>query len=230
MIPKVIFKFDKEKDLWNIWDTCNAKAQYGGNWTKSVTSNIYQMCHKKSLAQCKKELAKTMKHIHDNRITSITARLFNEAWKEIAEEYFKRLEKIMKSPFCSKKVTAYLTTAGRFPYNPNKKNPSFYVGFFGSPASILHTAGHELMHIQFHNSKYWKICEKEIGRKETMDLKEALTVLLNWEFHDLWIIQDNGYPNHVELRKSISLQWEKEKDFDKLIDNSIIWIKKNGIK
>lgn len=230
MIPKVIFKFNKEKDLWNIWNSCNAKSQYGKSWKGSVTSNILKICRGKSLAQCKKELVKTMSYIHKNKITTITAQFFNDAWKKIDKEYFRRLEKIMGSPFPCKKVTAYLTTAGRFPYNPNKNNPSFYVGFFGSIAGILHTAGHELMHIHFHNSEYWKICEKEIGEKKTMDLKEALTVLLNWEFHDLWIIQDNGYPNHVELRKFISLQWEKEKDFDKLIDKCVKWIKENGIK
>jgi hypothetical protein len=104
------------------------------------------------------------------------------------------------------------------------------VNFFGGISNALHTSGHEIMHIHFHNSKHWEVCEKELGWNKTMDLKEALTVLLNLEFYDLWIIPDGGYPNHVELRRYIAQQWKKEKDFDKLIDSSIRWIKNNGVK
>jgi hypothetical protein len=229
-MTNVIFRFDKEKDLKNIWETCNAKSSYGQSWKGRVTENIFRMCKGKKYKNCRAELKKTMGYIHNNKITDITADLFSRGWKEIEKEYFNRLKKIMKSPFYSKKINAYLTTAGRCPYNPDRRYPYFYVTFFGNIPSILEIAGHELMHLQFHNSKYWAICEKELGNKKTHDLKESLTVLLNMEFRDLWIIEDRGYPNHTELRKFISGQWKKEKDFDKLIDSSIKWIKKNGIK
>ena len=230
MIPKVIFKFDKEKDLENIWETANAKDSYGQSWKDRVTPNIIKMCKGKKYNDCKVELKKTMSYIHNNPVTDITANLFSKGWEKIEKEYFERLQKMMKSPFYSKKVRAYLTTAGRCPYNPNSVPPSFYVTFFAGIPNILEIAGHELMHLHFHHSKYWKICEKEFGNKKTHDLKEALTVLLNLEFRDLWILEDRGYPNHIELRKFISQQWKKEKNFDKLIDKSIKWIKKNGIK
>ena len=106
----------------------------------------------------------------------------------------------------------------------------FFVNFFSNIPHALDTAGHELMHIHIHNTDYWTKTEKEIGYDKTHDLKEALTELLNLEFKDLWIAEDRGYPNHTKLRKYISSQWKKEKDFDKLMENSIKWIKRNGIK
>ncbi|MFA5070816.1 MAG: hypothetical protein WC511_00405 [Candidatus Pacearchaeota archaeon] len=230
MIPKVIFQFSKEDDLWNIWDICNSKGSYGKSWKDAVTKNMHEICDDKKYEECEKELLESMKDIHKNKLLDKTANLFSQAWEGISQEYFYRLEKIMKSPFYTKKINAHLTTADRCPYDPDHNPPSFFVNFFWGVPSALQTAGHELMHIQFHNSKYWKICEKEIGKEKTFDLKEALTVLLNLEFKDLWIMRDMGYPNHTQLRKYIAREWKKEKDFDSLIDKSIKWIKKNGIK
>jgi hypothetical protein len=136
----------------------------------------------------------------------------------------------MNSPFYTKKIIANLTTAGRCPYDPDHNPPSFFVNLFWGVPVILEVTGHELMHIQFHNSKYWNLCEKELGFTKTHDLKEALTILLDLEFRDLWIIEDGGYASHKKLREYIAKEWKKEKNFDKLINNSIKWIKKNGIK
>lgn len=230
-LPKITFKFDKEKDLWNIWDTCNTKRlNYGKNWDNAVTPNILKICKGKKLSACKKDLEKIMGYIHGSNVPAIVANSMSLAWEKIAKEYFRELEKLMGSKFPTKNITAYLTTPNRCPYDPDSNPPSFFVNIFWCIPSILETIGHELMHIQFHKSKYWKICEKELGFQKTHDLKEALTILLNDKLFDLWITPDRGYPNHQELRKYISKEWQKEKDFDKLINNSIKWIKKNGIK
>lgn len=230
MKPKIVIKFDKEKDLWNIWDTCNAKSSYGYSWKNSVTPNIFEICHNKKYEKCKKELAKTMRYLYLNPLTKMVAKDIENNWSKISKEYFKRLEKITKRKFPIKKLDVYLTTTTRCPYNPNKKNPSFYVHFFSNTPDALHTMGHELMHIHLHRIDWWKKVENELGREKTNDLKEALTVLLNLEFEDLWIAEDKGYPNHEKLRKYISQQWKKRKDFDKLTGNCIVWIKKNGVK
>ncbi len=230
MIPKVIFKFDKEKDLKTIWETCNKKSSYGYDWKKDVTKNILKICEGKKYEGCKAELKKVMNYIHENQITNVIAKAFNESWETISKKYFDRLKKVLGESFYFKVVNVYLTTSRRCPYDPDSRPPSFYVNFFGGIPNTLVTSGHELMHIQFHNSKYWKICEKQLGKEKTHDLKEALTILLNLEFRDLLINEDKGYPDHVELRKFIREQWKKEKNFDILIDESIKWIKKNGIK
>jgi hypothetical protein len=84
------------------------------------------------------------------------------------------------------------------------------------------------MHL--HNTDWWDKVEKKLGNKKTHDLKEALTELLNLEFKDLWIVDDRSYPNHIQLREFIKKEWMKEKDFDKLTEDCIKWIKKNGVK
>lgn len=229
-MTKVIFKFDEEKDLWNIWDTCNFKSIYGYDFRKQVTENIIKICQGKKYEQCKNELKKTMNGMYKNILIKITTNHFNEIWNKIEKEYFKRLEKITKRKFPFKNVNAYLTTAGRCPYRPDLKPPFFYVGFFANISHMLHTTGHEIMHIHLHNTDWWKKVEKEIGNNKTHDLKEALTILLNLEFKDLWFVVDEGYPVHQELRKFIEKEWKKKKDFDKLTDNCIKWVKKNGIK
>jgi len=230
MIPKVIFKFDKEKDLYNIWETCNKGKAYGYDFSKKISNEVLNMCKGKKFSKSKEKLTEMLYKYHKNILIKDIKKAFNISWKNIEKEYFERLEKITKRKINFKKVNAYLTFAPRCPYDYNKEHLTFYVKVFESILSAMSTAGHELMHIHLHNTDWWKKVEKEIGYNKTHDLKEALTVLLNLKFIDLWIVKDNGYPNHIKLREFISKEWEKEKDFDKLTDNCIKWIKKNGLK
>lgn len=230
MIPKVIVKFDEEKDLKNIWETCNKEASYGYSWKNSVSKNILEICEGKKYEACKPKLKKVMSYIYKSPLNKIIVKAFNDAWEKVEKEYFKRLEKITGTKFPCKKIEGYITTAGRCPYNYNKKNPHFYIQFFSNILGGIHTAGHELMHIHLHNANWWKNVEKEIGNGKTHDLKEALTIILDIDFLDLFIIKGHGYPNHKELRKYIKQEWKKNKNFDKLTKKCIKWIKKNGVK
>ncbi|MEM4605663.1 MAG: hypothetical protein QW103_01330 [Candidatus Pacearchaeota archaeon] len=76
--------------------------------------------------------------------------------------------------------------------------------------------GHEIFHFYFHKF-YFEELEKKIGKEKTTDFKEALTVLLNLEFNDLFLIEDKGYENHKDLREFIKEKWSKRKSFDFLI-------------
>jgi hypothetical protein len=230
MIPKLIFKFDKEKDLYNIWETANSKKTYGYNFKERLPKKILEICSGKNYKDCNKKLERFMHSLYKNTLSKDIPKYFNGSWKKIEKEYFQRLENITKERFPAKKISVYITTCGRCPYRAQWRPPAFYVNFFGNIPVVLETAGHELMHIHLHNSDWWGIVEKEIGKDKTHDLKEALTVLLNLEFKDLWIIKDESYPNHIKLRKFISEQWKKKKDFELLTKNSIKWIKKNGVK
>jgi hypothetical protein len=98
------------------------------------------------------------------------------------------------------------------------------VSFFRDLTTALSICGHELLHIQFHNT-YWGEIEKQIGKEKTADLKEALTVLLNIEFKDLWFIEDLGYDSHKELREFIAQEWGKKRDFDNLLSKSVMYLK-----
>ncbi|MCX6749228.1 MAG: hypothetical protein NTW17_00585 [Candidatus Pacearchaeota archaeon] len=223
-MAKVIFKFNKEKDLWNIWDTCNSKSELSEEFKKQIPEAVLNLCKGKKFEEVNDKLGRYQQRIHSNILIPSIVRSFNESWKEINDLFFERLEKLMKKSFQGEKVTGYLTIISRCPYNYNVRDPSFYVPLFGGIPIAMRTTGHEIMHIHFHNT-YWKEIKEKIGEKKTSDLKEALTVLLNLEFKDLWIIPDNGYPQHQELRKFIEKTWKEVNDFDLLLKRCIEYLK-----
>jgi hypothetical protein len=207
---EVLFKFDKEKDLWNHWH----KANWKSNWSKFKSSeDIKKICGGKTFEESKKNLSNYLFKLHNSNLIDLEINCLKNSWKKIEKEFFDRMDKLMKKKF-NKKIIAYLTTAGICPYNP--KEPSFMFSFFYSLPQQLQTCGHEIMHLYFHEF-YWDEIESKIGEEKTSNLKEALTVLLNLEFKDLWFKKDSGYKSHEELRKFISKKWKKNKDFDLLI-------------
>jgi len=226
----VKFKFDKEKDLFNIWETATSKAWFGFDFKKNMSKEVIDICKGKKYNQCKDKLRERIKKVYEKNFQKIFANTMNESWSLIEKEYFRRLKKITKEGFPFKKVNAYITTAPRWPYRSHWRPPAFYFNYFSTINHSLLIAGHELMHIHVHNTGWWDNVEKKIGYDKTQDLKEALTELLNLEFKDLWLFEDKGYPNHIKLRKYISQQWKKKKDFHKLTENCIKWIKRNGVK
>jgi len=223
-MPKVIFKFDKEKDLWNNWATINYKSP----WERKKLNKIPvldKICKGKKFEKCKKEIEKFCKPMHNSSLLPLIIESFQKAWNKINDKYFKILEKITKKPMPFNKITGYLTTQMRCPYDP--KEPSFMVSMFSNIPYALKICAHELMHIHFHKF-YWEKIEEEIGREKTADLKEALTVLLNLEFKNLWILKDKGKDNKEQqkLRTFIEKEWKKESDFDVLLEKCVDYLKK----
>ena len=223
-MPKVIFKFDKEKDLWNNWDTVNYKSP----WEKGVKFNkmpiLDEICKDKKFEECKDEIEKFWVKVHNSFLIEEIRIAFQNAWDKINDEFFKRLEKITGNKFPFDEATVYLTTQGRCPYNFTKGY--FFCSLFSNIPNSLITGGHELMHFDFHNYD-WKTIEKKIGKDKTADLKEALTVLLNLEFNDLWFIEDKGKPSEGQkkLRDFIKNEWTKEKNYKSLLDKCVIYAK-----
>ena len=62
-----------------------------------------------------------------------------------------------------------------------------------------------------------------------MDLKEAVTVLLNYELTDIIDKIGNGYPSQKQLRNQLVEIWQsqEEKNFQALLDTAIDKIKYN---
>jgi len=215
---KVIFKFDKEKDLWNHWDKSNKSSSFG---KFKIHPRTLEICKGKEFEECKEELSNHLKRVHESKILEIFLESVEKSWKEVEEKFFRRMNNLMKKRF-NKDIFAYLTTLSVCPYNVDE--PSFMFSFFSTLTHSLKTCGHEIMHLYFHEF-YWKDVEKEIGEKKTGDLKEALTVLLNQEFKDLWFVEDEGYEEHKKLREFIVNEWKKEKDFEKLLERCIKYLK-----
>ncbi len=217
--------FNKDRDLYNIWSTCNREGSFGIDFREKINPKVLEMCRGKEFDEIKGKLEQHYSHIYESDLMKVVVKSFIEAWNKIETEYFKRLEKMTGKKFPAQKIMAFLTTTSRCPYNPDLSDtPHFFMNFFAGIPNAMKTCGHELMHIHFHNTD-WAYVEKEIGNEKTKDLKEALTVLLNLEFKDLLIVYDEGYPKHRELREFIEKQWKKEKNFKKLLDECISYLK-----
>lgn len=217
-MTKVIFKFDKEKDLWNQWHKSNWKSSFTNF---QVNSKIREICEGKKFEKCKNNLLDYLSKLHNSKIIELYLQCVENVWKNIEKEFFKRMDNLMINKFDGN-IFAYLTTAGICPYDPDE--PSFMFSLFYSLPKALQTCGHEIMHLYFHKF-YWKDVEKEIGKEKTKDLKEALTVLLNIEFRDLWFAEDSGYNSHKKLRNFIMEKWEEEKNFKKLLEKCVDFLK-----
>ncbi len=222
-MTKVKLYFNKEKDLFNIWETCNKPPRFGYDFTKNMDSRLVSFLKGKKFKDCKGELAKRMALVYNSKTLAQIIKAAQLSWNSIEKEYFRRLENITGKKLNIKLIRAYATTASRCPYDLEGK--SFMFNIFGNTFQIILTSAHEIMHFHFHKN-YWAKVEKQVGKEKTADLKEALTVLLNLEFKDLLINSDRGYPNHEKLREFIKQEWKKNKDFDKLIDSCIDYLKK----
>lgn len=207
-MPKVIFKFDKEKDLWNHWHKSNWKSSWANF---KIHSEIKKICEGKKFEECKKELSAHLSKLQKSNIIQIEINSLEKYWREIEQEFFKRMDNLMGKDF-DEDIIAYLTTLGICPYDPDE--PSIMFSLLYSLPHQLQTCGHEIMHLYFHKF-YWDKIESEIGKEKTGDLKEALSVLLNIEFIDLWFAKDYGYEPHKELRNFILEEWKKRKRFRK---------------
>ena len=218
-MPKVTFKFDKEKDLWNHWHKSNWKSSWADF---KIHPGIKKICEGKKFEQCKDELEVYLSKLQESNLIQIEVSSLEKYWREIEKEFFKRMDNLMKKNF-DNDIIAYLTTLGVCPYDPDE--PSFMFSFFYSLPHQLQTCGHEIMHLYFHKF-YWDKVKSQIGKEKTGDLKEALSVLLNVEFRDLWFAKDYGYESHKELRDFILKEWKEEKDFEKLLEKCVSYLKK----
>jgi hypothetical protein len=221
-MSRLIFKIDKEKDIRNAWELCNTNIPYLENEGKKQLDTIYKnLWRGRNFDKCKKEIGEYIGSLYSSEIMDIFKEGVEKAWGKINETYFKRLENITKKPICTNEFTVYPTSVGRCSYDI--KDFSLTVSIRRPLLQCLRTVGHELLHLQFH-SYYWKLLESKIGKEKAIDLNESLTILLNSEFEDLWLVKDEGYPPHQELRKFITTEWEKEKDFDILLDKCVIYL------
>ena len=135
-MSKITFKFDKEKDLFNIWETCNKNSPWYDH-KKNVSSTFLEICEGKEFNGCKKELEDYRSKMYNSKLIEVFVKALQEAWNKINDEFFKSLEKITKRNFKFDELNAYITTVMRCPYD--YQGPSFMVSFFCtlvSPAKV----------------------------------------------------------------------------------------------
>ena len=118
----------------------------------------------------------------------------------------RRLADMFTTDFNPGLIDGYLTIGTRCPYNfPHRL---FYVSAL--TRSPIQICLHELLH--FYTHQLIEPFFREAGDlEEHNQFKEALTVLLNAEFSDLIERNDQGYPQHRELRDRILTAWQSGK-------------------
>jgi hypothetical protein len=76
---------------------------------------------------------------------------------------------------------------------------------------------HELLHFYTWHALHDDLIAVGIDENQYNDIKESLTILLNTEFADLMDgAQDDGYPQHAEMRQKVQELWRSSKDIRKV--------------
>jgi hypothetical protein len=215
---RVAFYFDRERDLLNIYQACNSEPKWGESI--KIPSKLLNVAKGNKFDECKLELEEVREEMYNSELLKIYLKSLNESWGSIEIEFFERMKKITGKDF-TEPIKGFITTVGKCPYNP--KENSFFICLFDNNFQAMKNIGHEIFHLIFHRY-YWDEASQKLGNEKAHDLKEALTVLLNLEFNDLWFSEDEGYPAHKELREFISNQWKKERNWERLLDECVSYL------
>ncbi|HQT83031.1 MAG TPA: hypothetical protein PLW99_02695 [Candidatus Paceibacterota bacterium] len=210
----VRFTYDENKDIQCL-------LEYGaGSQNSPKRTKAYEdlLAYTDGLSDTEKVRAFVRDYIskHSLDLLAIATRL-QQDWDGISERFEERVEHIFGAAL-SGTFTAYVTIAGRYPYNLKEHY------FFVSPAAsgANRTAMHELLHFYTWEAFGDYVRKGIISAQKYNDLKESLTVLLNLEFSDLLSGDvDKGYPQHTELRARVAALWSEHKDIRKVFKSLI---------
>lgn len=222
-MPNLIFEFNKEKDILNLWELCNLPNPWEDNNKLQLNPSLINKWKGKSLEDCKYDISHYLLPIHNSGYPEIFSEALAKSWDKINDAYFKRLENLTEKPFSQQQVNAYISTVGRSAYNLDENY--FTVSMHRQLLHALRTCGHELLHMHIEKN-FSDYLIKELKNYQKFDfLNESLTVLLNHEFKDLWFMEDKGYSSHKPLRNFIEQEWIKEKNFQKLLNSCVSQLK-----
>lgn len=232
-MPKVTFKYDLQKDAWSWVLIAKDKNLWGLDWrenTAQISDELMEKIQKTSYGRAEKLVQEAiMKDPNKNlktKVMRLEMQALEKSWRIVEKKYFNVLEKITKKPILTDKFTCYYTTGMMCPYM--EKENWFMASMWHSIPNSITTICHEIMHLQFLHY-YRKFMKKSgLSEEKIQVFKEALTFLLNdIEFERIILCEDNGYPEHKELRNKLQKIWSKEKDFDKLVEGGMKEISKS---
>lgn len=226
--PKVKFVISRKLDIENHLIGVNSYAKKLHSFYQKKNER-YERLLILPLSERKKEISKEINWFYSvkNKVKrEKSLKKIQTHWNKIEKKYFKKLEEIHEKPFSYKQVSGVLSTAGRFGYNTGK-DCWFATDFKSGPFRASYVAMHELMHFIFHKY-FWDFCEKRgLSWKQTWNVKESLTILLNIEFSDiLYGEKDYGYSEHKKIRTYIKKIWPKHKNFESFLKKTCDFTKK----
>jgi hypothetical protein len=230
-MPKniVVFKIDKKIDFKNHLIGIDAYKRHKMTgeflaYYKKLANAGEQGKYKIFLEKTKNFYAPSRKKFRDLLIKDT-----QEAWNLVEKKYIKKLEKIHNRKFPYGRVYGIISTAYRYGYSV-LSDRKWFACSNNSPFASVDIAMHEIMHFMFHYyfMEEWK---KKFGLVDNQmwAIKESFSVLLNLECGDLMFSFDRGYPDHKKLREIIAKNWGKSKDFEKVLDKTCGYVKKNKL-
>jgi hypothetical protein len=157
-----------------------------------------------------------------NNSDMITKRIneLNSVWKPIEKKVFDKMKEITHREFPWPDVSAFVTIIGRCDYNINTEKPYYKVPLDRDPRLVPSICVHELLHFSYHHYDEPAVLKK-LTKKESEDLKESLTFLINTDFSSILVAKDEGYPMHQQLRQQLQEFWQEHKNYDALIQKGI---------
>lgn len=222
--PSLSFDFNKEKDLYNLWEACNIRPLK--NNKAPLRQKFIDQWRGRKYGDCREEIEKHFKMLYNSGLVEVFMESVKKGWGSINDEYFKRLGDVTQKPIYTRDFTANITTSGRCPCDFDDN--SFLLSIRRPYLHALRVCGHELLHLQFENY-FGKETRNNIGDTKAFVLSESLTTLLNSDFRDLWMAEDMGYAGHSDLRKFIDQEWSKNKDFESLVAKGIEYLSNSSI-
>lgn len=227
-MPKLIFKYNIEKDAWSwVYIAKGNKGCWGLDWHSQVThipedllSRILKLSFPKAQTAVEIYLKNHPKIKNRKLVINQELIALKNTWGKVEEDFFDILSNITQHPIYRKNFRCYFTTGFMCPYN--LKENWFMVSLWHSLPFSLTTICHELLHLQFLH--YYKdyLKKRGLNNKQIEDLKESLTFLLNEpEFKGIILVEDIGYPKHQGLRKKLKKIWRKNKNFQIFLEKAI---------
>ncbi len=151
-----------------------------------------------------------------------------KAMKVFLEQYIKQygpgllneIAGLTDQPLYRRTFYASFTLLRTCPYDV--KRHWFMVSAKRNMAKQVNTIAHEIFHLQFIHY-YHTYCRKQgLNEMQFQYLKEALTVLLNDpRFSKYHLGIDDGYSNHLQMRKHIQRLWRKKMPYYQFLDACI---------
>jgi len=228
-MPKVSFYYDFKKDAWSWVAFAKKKGKIYGveNRLDFIPLDLVKKIRNKNRKSAERVVYNYLINNPKKKIRRIVIEQEVDSlryiWSKVENKFFKRLEKVTQKPIFTETFKCYLTSGFMCPYN--EKENWFMVSMWHSIPMNITIICHEILHLQFLHY-YRKYCRKFLSEKQTEDLKESLTFLLNTDFNDLILSRDMGYPRHKKLRVKLEKIWKEEKDFRNFLDRAIEIAKK----
>jgi hypothetical protein len=129
------------------------------------------------------------------------------------------MEKLFEKEMYRREFYAYFTTLFICPYNYDEH--MFMVSVWKSLPWQLGTIAHEVMHLQFIDQYYDYIVEENgLSREQFEEIKEAVAIILNEDqFEKIVLIEQVGYPDHMETVKMVEKARRKGESLKEIIDH-----------